>query len=80
MADHIRVDAVGQRCPQPIIMLGKALRTNSTRPLDITLVTDDPTARYDVPAWCRLTGNRLVSITPLNGTLEFVVAVDVVSD
>ena len=36
--------------------------------------TDDPAARVGVPAWCRLTGNRLVQSTttptPTNRTTQ----------
>ena len=30
----------------------------------VELLTDDPAARYDVPAWCRLRGHELVRTEP----------------
>jgi TusA-related sulfurtransferase len=32
--------------------------------------TDDPAARVGVPAWCRLTGNRLMHAHPAQGTTQ----------
>jgi TusA-related sulfurtransferase len=34
--------------------------------LVIDVYNDDPASREGVPAWCRLTGNTLVSVTHLN--------------
>ena len=45
-------------CPVPIIRLA---RTASSLPPGslVELLTDDPAAEYDVPAWCRLRGHEL---------------------
>jgi tRNA 2-thiouridine synthesizing protein A len=58
------VEARGVLCPVPIIRLA---RTASALPAGslIELLTDDPAARYDVPAWCRLRGHELVTTEPL---------------
>ncbi len=46
-------------CPVPIIRLARAASTLPSGSL-IELLTDDPAAEYDVPAWCRLRGHELV--------------------
>jgi len=49
------VDALGKRCPLPIIMIAKA--TSSTQSGDVlTLSSDDPATWPDLQAWGRLTG------------------------
>jgi tRNA 2-thiouridine synthesizing protein A len=58
------VEARGVLCPVPIIRLARAaasLPPGAT----IELLTDDPAAEHDVPAWCRLRGHELVSSQPI---------------
>jgi tRNA 2-thiouridine synthesizing protein A len=59
------VEARGVLCPVPIIRLA---RTASSLPSGslIELLTDDPAAEYDVPAWCRLRGHELVTTETLD--------------
>jgi len=53
------LDAPGLACIDLTPLIAKAIR--DLRPGDLLEVhTDDPAARVGVPAWCRLTGNRLV--------------------
>ncbi len=60
------VDARGVLCPVPIIRLA---RTAATCPdgTVLALLTDDPAAAHDVPAWCRLRGHELLASDPLAG-------------
>ena len=62
------VDARGVLCPVPIIRLA---RTASSLPPGslVELLTDDPAADYDVPAWCRLRGHEQVLSEPLEAPL-----------
>lgn len=53
------IDERGHRCPAPVIALGRAARAASNVTL-IVVLADDPAAEFDVPAWCRMTGNELV--------------------
>jgi TusA-related sulfurtransferase len=53
------VDARGQRCPLPIIALARqigAVPIGAT----ITVEADDPAARPDIQAWCRMRGHDYV--------------------
>lgn len=53
------VDCLGRPCPVPVIELAKAIRT--VQPGDLVeLLSDDPGARVDVPAWCRMRGQEYV--------------------
>ena len=49
------VDALGKRCPLPIIMIAKAVRTSHSGEV-LTLSSDDPATWPDLQAWGRLTG------------------------
>ena len=45
------VDCRGRPCPIPVIELAKAVLTVEVGEL-VEVWSDDPAARYDVPAWC----------------------------
>lgn len=59
------VDAVGLFCPLPVVKL--KIEMEKAGPRDIVeLLADDPGVQEDLPAWCRETGNRLLSINKNN--------------
>lgn len=60
----VTVEARGVLCPVPIIRLARAARVLPPGSL-VALLTDDPAAEYDVPAWCRMRGHALVSSADL---------------
>lgn len=64
-SEAVEIDERGTRCPQPIIALGQATGKNLAVPTRIVLLADDPATTFDVPAWCRLMGATLVSVTEL---------------
>jgi tRNA 2-thiouridine synthesizing protein A len=49
------LDCRGQRCPVPVIELAKALPTVAVGDV-IEVLSDDPAAAADIPAWCRMRG------------------------
>ena len=56
---HRTLDAPGLACVDLTPLIAKTMR--DLQPGEVLEVhTDDPAARVGVPAWCRLTGNRLV--------------------
>lgn len=55
MAPDLVVDCLGRPCPVPVIELAKALPTIGIGQV-VEVRSDDPAARYDVPAWCRMRG------------------------
>lgn len=51
----ITLDCRGRRCPLPVIEL--ASRIGDVEVGDVVAVAaDDPAARLDIPAWCRMRG------------------------
>ena len=56
---HASLDAGEKRCGEMILALKGAV--DGLRPGEVLqLVCNDPAAREDLPAWCRLTGHRLL--------------------
>lgn len=67
------LNCVGMLCPLPIIELGKAA-DGLPAGAEIVVRADDPAARADVAAWCRMRGHALVSVgTDDDGVSTFVV-------
>jgi tRNA 2-thiouridine synthesizing protein A len=58
----IEVDARGLRCPLPVIRLAEAAQ-NAPGDTLVVVLADDPAARYDVPAWCRMRHHELREVT-----------------
>lgn len=69
MTDPPLIDALGRRCPLPVIMLAKLAATlpPGTR---IDVLADDPAAAVDIPAWCRLRGHTFIATTGTRHTVE----------
>ena len=60
---QIWLDERGTRYPQPIIALARAAAQAPHDTL-LGLLSDDPAAQFDVPAWCRMKGMDLVHAIP----------------
>lgn len=69
VSEPLVVQALGRRCPLPVIMLAKlaAGRSPGTR---IEVLADDPAAAVDIPAWCRMRGHTFVSTEGHRHTVE----------
>lgn len=48
------LDERGRRCPLPVLALMRAMGTHAGRV--VAVISDDPAAEHDIPAWCRLKG------------------------
>jgi cysteine desulfurase len=60
------VDALGRRCPIPVIELAK--RIGEVEPgAVVAVLSDDEAARLDVPAWCGMRGQEYVGERPAAG-------------
>lgn len=64
------VDARGLACPRPVIDLAAAVDEVAVGAL-VELWADDPTARVDVPVWCRMRRQRLRALDEVDGALRF---------
>lgn len=58
----IEVDARGLRCPLPVIRLAAAA-VDAPAGTRITVLSTDPAARHDIPAWCRMRDHELLDMT-----------------
>ncbi|MEO8517592.1 MAG: sulfurtransferase TusA family protein [Dermatophilaceae bacterium] len=59
---ELEVDARGLRCPLPVIRLAEAARDAAAGTV-IVLLSTDPAARHDIPAWCRMRDQELRAVT-----------------
>jgi tRNA 2-thiouridine synthesizing protein A len=64
------VDAKGQTCPMPVVMLAKAIRNLPSGQILVVYATD-PGAKKDIPAWANKTGNTLLETQEEQGVLSF---------
>ena len=53
----LELDCRGLRCPLPVIRLAKTIEDAPLGGL-VAVVAEDPAARSDVPAWCRMRGQE----------------------
>ena len=53
----LELDCRGMRCPLPIIRLANSIAEVPVGDR-LAVVADDPAARPDVPAWCRMRGQE----------------------
>lgn len=61
---HLVVDALGRKCPIPIIMVAERIREIPIGAI-VAVLADDVAARTDVPAWCRMKSQEFVCEEPL---------------
>jgi len=54
---------VGRACPVPVIELAKAVLTIDVGEV-IAVLSDDPAAKHDIPAWCRMREQEYVGEEP----------------
>lgn len=55
------IDARGKSCPMPIVLTAKAIRGIEIG-AGLSVLADDRAFPSDVEAWCKKTGNALVSL------------------
>jgi tRNA 2-thiouridine synthesizing protein A len=65
-APALTIDALGRKCPIPIIMLAERIREVPVGQI-VAVLADDPAAQTDVPAWCMLKSQDFVTATELPG-------------
>lgn len=56
---ELTVDALGKKCPVPVIELAKVIERVPVGGV-VTVLADDVAARLDIPAWCEMTGHAFV--------------------
>jgi tRNA 2-thiouridine synthesizing protein A len=68
----LTLDALGKKCPIPIIMLADRIRDVAIGQT-IEVLADDPAAKTDVPAWCTLKSHDFVGTADLPHGWSFLV-------
>ena len=63
-APALIIDALGRKCPIPVIMLAERIREVPVGQV-VAVLADDPAAQSDVPAWCMLKSQEFVKATDL---------------
>lgn len=66
----VTIDALGRKCPIPIIMLAEQIRDVPVGGV-IAVLADDPAAYSDVPAWCQMKSHECVFRTDLPSGWSF---------
>jgi tRNA 2-thiouridine synthesizing protein A len=66
------LDCRGLFCPLPIVRMKKAMAEMGDGEVLEVLATD-PGSRRDFEAWCRKTGNTLLSVSEEGGVFTYVV-------
>ena len=57
MVSDLELDCRGVRCPLPVIRLAQRIAEVPVGGV-VAVVADDPAARPDIPAWCRMRGQE----------------------
>lgn len=70
--DHT-LDAMGLRCPEPVMMVRKAVR-NMQNGETLLIIADDPATIRDIPGFCRFMEHTLLAqatdVTPYRYLLK----------
>ncbi|MFI1488159.1 cysteine desulfurase/sulfurtransferase TusA family protein [Streptomyces sp. NPDC020747] len=70
--DSLVVDALGKRCPIPVIELAKVINDVPVGGT-VRVLSDDEAARLDIPAWCEMRNQEYVGEEPTEGGTAYVV-------
>jgi cysteine desulfurase len=71
-APSLVVDALGKRCPIPVIELAKVIGDVPVGGT-VTVLSDDEAARLDIPAWCEMRSQEYVGEEPAERGAAYVV-------
>jgi tRNA 2-thiouridine synthesizing protein A len=63
----LSIDALGKKCPLPIIMLAERIGEVAIGGV-IEVLADDPATKTDVPAWCGLKSHEFLGAAELAPT------------
>jgi len=64
LAPALTIDALGRKCPIPIIMLAEQIRDVPLGAV-VAVLADDPAAYTDVPSWCAMKSQEFAGYTEL---------------
>jgi tRNA 2-thiouridine synthesizing protein A len=69
----IEVDARGEKCPMPVVLLARAIKDAAPGD-EVIVLCDDPAAEHDIPAWCRMRNATLIETTDVADARRYRIA------
>ncbi len=66
------LDTTGLLCPEPVMMLHKAVKEVGEGDL-IEVTATDPSTKRDIPKFCRFLGHELVSLSETEKAYTFLI-------
>lgn len=63
------LDCIGLFCPMPIVKTKEELDKMKSGDI-LEIIADDPGFEKDLPAWCKMTGNRFLEMRKENNLLK----------
>ena len=63
------VDTTGLTCPEPVMLLHKAMRAVAAGEI-VKVVATDPSTERDIPKFCQFLGHELLGQPSLDGELS----------
>jgi tRNA 2-thiouridine synthesizing protein A len=73
MTDSMKtLDALGLRCPEPVMMIRKALR-DLNQGERLKVIADDPSTQRDVPKFCQFMDHLLIEQHQESGQFIYVI-------
>tara|TARA_B100001063_G_scaffold144084_1_gene134572 strand:+ start:25 stop:240 length:216 start_codon:yes stop_codon:yes gene_type:complete len=66
----MKIDAVGLICPEPIMLLHKAIHESNSGDI-VELIATDPVAKKDVEKFCEFLSHKLLSFETKKDQLIF---------
>ncbi len=63
-AASLTIDALGRKCPIPIIMLAEQIRDVPVGGV-VAVLADDPAAYTDIPSWCAIKSHEFAGCRTL---------------
>lgn len=69
---NIFLDATGLLCPEPVMMLHKAVKEVQEGEL-IQVTATDPSTKRDIPKFCHFLGHELVSQSETEKEYQFII-------
>ena len=66
------LDALGLRCPEPVMMIRKSIRSMKVGET-LLVIADDPATVRDIPSFCRFMGHELIEQQTADMPFQFLV-------
>jgi tRNA 2-thiouridine synthesizing protein A len=67
---RIILDTRGTFCPIPVVKISEAIK-NVDAGVVVEMIADDPAIEYDLPAWCKSAGHKILSLEREGGDFRF---------